>query len=95
MSPFTGDAVILEKVLGNDGKIWKEMSGPIQSIRIYDRIAAEPKSQTTKFTIEIKTDEAVVQRGPKSCVGVYRVEATWDFMALKKVVVKSLKLDCI
>lgn len=96
MSPFTGDATILEKVLGNAGGIWKEMHGTIQSIRIFDRVVATPQQPITKFKVEIVTDESAVQAppatGPQYATGVFSIEAVWDFMELKNVDVEKISL---
>lgn len=98
MSPFTGDAKILEHVLRNDGGIWKEMSGTIQSIRIFDRTEINPATQRSAFSVEIRTDESIVgglnSKKPKTCVGTFRVNATWLFMNLKNVSVKKIELNC-
>ncbi len=95
MNPFTGDATVLAKALGNDGGIWKDLHGTIQSIRIFDRVEQTPKNQTQSFSLEIKTDESAVGgSGPKACTGIFRVEASWSFMELKSVTVKKLSLDC-
>jgi hypothetical protein len=86
MSPFTADSKILNKVLDGDSAIWKDLHGPIESIRIFDRKAADSKDQITAFAIEIKTNEST-----KTCTGVYSVEAKWDFMELKSVLVTKMK----
>lgn len=98
MSPFTADAKVLEHVLGNDGGVWKEMRGRIQSIRIFDRVESESKAQVNKFKVEIQTDgagaDAKPSGSPMRCIGIFGVEATWDFMSLKGVDVKKISLDC-
>ena len=88
MSPFTADANVLKKVLGNEGEIWKVLSGPIQTIHIFDRQELNRETQVSGFTIEIQTEETIDM---KICKGIFRVETLWDFMAIKEVRVQRLE----
>jgi hypothetical protein len=97
MSPFTGDAAIIERVLNElSGKM--EMSGPIQSIRILDRVTLPRSPNITAFTVQVITDELVRNPdtqggGSRIRTGHFEVTATWDFMPLKSVVDKRIKIE--
>lgn len=95
MSPFTFDSAILQKVISGESGIWKEMHGSIEFIRIYDREPFAKKEDTTyRFKIEIITDESIVQNvSGKKYLGVFSVEATWDFMKLVSVKVEKIKVE--
>ena len=98
MNPFTGDSTILKKVFESEHpKLWQDLRGPIESIRIFDRDQSNDKRANAKtvFSVEIKTSEPSSSLPDfPACTGVYRVEATWEFMFLKAVKVKQLTLNC-
>lgn len=94
MSPFTGDAIILERVLRGESGIWRDVSGNIQLIRIFDRLEFIKDSQLTKFKIEIiiaEVDSSLdISSNEKTCTFTFQIEAFWDFMALKEVIITKL-----
>jgi hypothetical protein len=81
VSPFIGDVKVIKKIFEDDTSLWKDFSGPIESLRIFDRKDITSTDQTSAFTLEIKT---------KELFNHYRVEAKWDFMILESVNINKI-----
>lgn len=99
MNPFTGDSKVITEFLKEDSGVWKDLRGPIEAIQILERKVSSPKNQISQYVIQVRTArmESSVPGSPpdfQSCLGVFRVDAEWDLMVLKKVKVKKVSLKC-
>lgn len=93
MNPLTADSTVVAKMIQSDA-VWQSLKGgPIKTVEIKSVTHEKSAPIVDQYEIEIVTKkvEGDATR-PHGETALFRVTASWDFMALKDVKIEKISV---